>query len=61
MKLFSIAFLSVVISVIAQFSLKRGMAVEHTNSKLNNIYSFEGLYSAFTNSYILLGFFMYAF
>ncbi len=59
MKMFLVAFLSVMMSVAAQFSLKAGMSKTHLDSGLIEIYSIKGLYAAFTNLYILAGFMLY--
>jgi len=59
MNVFFIAVASVIMSVVAQFFLKSGMERIAGQGEPLDIYSLNGLLSAFSNLYILLGFSLY--
>ncbi|MBL7005100.1 MAG: hypothetical protein ISR69_13870 [Gammaproteobacteria bacterium] len=59
MNVFSLAVLSIVMSVFAQFLLKKGMMIGKSNQSFTDIYSLDGFYQIVTNIYIMAGFMLY--
>jgi drug/metabolite transporter (DMT)-like permease len=60
MATFSIALLSIFISVLAQFALKRGMSSEVTKTMISESLDAKSLFTVLTNKYIAFGFILYA-
>lgn len=60
MKILLTAIVSIVISVMAQFSLKTGMASAAVRMSLSNADNFRSATAIATNKFVLLGFVLYA-
>lgn len=54
-----IAILSIVLSVIAQFSLKAGMSSAEVKEILAQPYAFRSILTVFSNRFVLAGFLLY--
>ena len=59
MNTFGIATLSMVLSVIAQFSLKAGMSSAEVKEVLAHPFAFSTAFTVFSNLFILSGFLLY--